>query len=208
MAERVIGLGDIEHHPPESPWVVVFGGVTREGNRRARRAINAALEADLSVVWFDGFSERWDDRRIGDRVPIDMPVPDEAVVVVDYEEVERRHWLTRVIEGTPSALIKPLENAEERVSSKRGSRVSFLTSTRRLAQKFMALVYKKVLRRLFLIFRGVVGWRIVADDVRRLSGSTSAPRQIVYGDDFSLTIAWHAARLWPETPTGMELTAE
>lgn len=208
MAERVIGLGDIEHHHLENPWIVVFGGVTREGNRRARRAIRAALEAGLSVVWFDGFSERWDDRRIGDRVPIDMPVPDEAVVVVDYEEVERRHWLTRVIEGAPSAVVKPLESAEERVSSKRGSRVSFVSSTRRLAQKLMALVYKKVLRRLFLVFRGVVGWRIVADDVRRLSGSTSAPRQIVYGDDFALTIGWHAARLWQETPTGMELITE
>ena len=36
MAERVIALGDITEHLPNDPWIVVFGGVTREGNRRAR----------------------------------------------------------------------------------------------------------------------------------------------------------------------------
>lgn len=205
MAERVIGLGDIEHHLPESSWIVVFGGVTREGNRRARRAIRAALEEGLSVVWFDGFSERWDEQRSSDRVPLDVPVPDGKVVVVDYRGEEVRHWLTRLVEGVPSTVVKPLEAAEDRAAAADRSPVPILTALRRLVQKALQFFYRKVLRRFFLIFRGVVGWWIVRDDVVALTKSSAGPRHIIYGDDFALTIGWHSARLWVDTPTSMGL---
>jgi len=199
MAERVIALGDITEHLPSDPWIVVFGGVTRDGNRRARRAINAALQSDASVVWFDGFSERWGDREASGRVPIDPLVPDGKVVVVEYQRQERQHWMVRLLGGVP------LEMAESRVATPGKSRVPVLTPLRRLTQRTLRLVHRKVLRRLFLVFRGMVGWKVVRNEVLALSMSTSAPRRIVYADDFALTIGWHSARLWPETPTSMDM---
>lgn len=38
-------------------WLVVFGGVTRSGHRRARRVASRALDDGLDVVWFDGLGE-------------------------------------------------------------------------------------------------------------------------------------------------------
>lgn len=208
VSERVIELGDIGEHLPDDPWIVVFGGGSREGNRRARRAIGRALESDLSVVWFDGFGERWEDRKTSDRVPIDLPQPNGAVVVIDYVNEERQHWLTRLVEGVPLAAVKPFEAVERRAAAPRRQRVPILTPLRRLAHQLTGLMYKKVLRRIFLVFRGMVGWTIVREGVSVLSTSTSPPRRIIYCDDFALTIGWHAARVWPETPTSMELVVE
>lgn len=208
MAERVIGLRDISELMPTEPWIVVFGGVTREGNRRARRAIKAALESELSVVWFDGFSEGWGQGQSPDRVLLDVPVPEGSVIVIDYETEERGHWFTRIVEGVPSAAVRPLERAEDRIAAPGTTRVPVLTPMRRLVQKVVELLHRKVLRRFFLVFRGVVGWRIVRDGVKLLSTSSSPPRQIIYGDDFSLTIGWHAARLWPDVRTSTEFVGK
>ena len=43
-------------------WLVVFGGVTRSGHRRARRVASRGLDDGLDVVWFDGWGETDSDR--------------------------------------------------------------------------------------------------------------------------------------------------
>lgn len=45
------------------PWVLVFGGVTRMGTRRARRAVSEALESGFDVVWFDGSGDEQQETR-------------------------------------------------------------------------------------------------------------------------------------------------
>ena len=202
MPERVIGLGEVGAHLPSDPWVLVFG-VSREGNRRARRATRAALHWNMAVLWFDGFGERWEGGRTG-RVDLDFPVPDGSVVVVDYSDDEKRHWLNRMVEKVPASLIGPIERAEG-IGEPSEGRVRTLTSIRRSLQRALAALQKMVVRRIAQIFRGIVSWRLVRDDVELLSSSAPPPRMIIYGDDFALTQGWWAARIWTEIPTAMEV---
>ena len=202
MPERVVGLGEVVAHLPSDPWVLVFG-VSREGNRRARRAIRAAVDSNMTVLWFDGFGERWEGGRTG-RVDLDFPVPEGSVVVVDYSDDEKRHWLNRMVERVPVSVIGPIERAEG-VGKSGDGRVRTLTSIRRGLQRGLAVFQKMILRRIAQIFRGIASWRLVSDDVELLSISAPPPRMIIYGDDFALTQGWWAARAWPETPTAMEM---
>lgn len=203
MAERVVRLGEVAEHLPSESWLLVLGGVTREGNRLARRAIRNALKADMSVLWFDGYSERSEVHDIK-RLPLDVPAPDGRVLIVDYAAEERGHWLNRMVEDVPDSLLKPVVRAEDLLANCSVSHPTIIKKVRRVLERAMALVRKKILRRLSLILRGRVGWRIVSEDLAYLSDHAHPPIQIVYGDDYALTIGWHAARLWPKTRTSME----
>jgi hypothetical protein len=203
MPEKVIGLGQISGHLPSDPWVLVLGGVTREGNRRSRRAIRAALGKHLSVIWFDGFGERVGPGQ--QRVPLEVAVPDGSVVVVDYSQVEQAHWLNRMVEAVPSAIVTPVEMVEGSLAGRSSGRSSWLTRVRRALQRAAMVFRVKFLRRIAQIFRGMVGWNIVRDDVERLSRIVPPPMRIVYGDDFALTQGWRAARIWTGSPTSMEM---
>jgi hypothetical protein len=203
MPEKVIGLGQLSENLPSDPWVLVLGGVTREGNRRSRRAIRTALRSHLAVVWFDGFGERVAPGQ--QRLPLDVTVPEGSVVVVDYSEVEQAHWMNRMVEVVPSAMVTPVEKMEGGLTGQNRASVSRLTKIRRALQRLAEVLRTKVLRRIAQIFRGIVGWNIVRDDVMLLSQMASPPVRIVYGDDFALTQGWRAARIWTEIPTSMEV---
>jgi hypothetical protein len=128
-----------------------------------------------------------------------LPTPEQApVLVVGYAARERRHPLLRMLE-LPDSLEKPYL----REDPARGSGLA--RRLRRLLSRIALAVRKKVLRRISLVFRGVIGWRMVRSDVEGLAAAAPQPVQIVFGDDSSQTQAWHAARIWPEVPTGMEL---
>ncbi|MCH8217318.1 MAG: hypothetical protein IH892_11170 [Planctomycetes bacterium] len=203
MPEKVVGLGEVGDHLPHQPWILVLGGTTREGNRRARRAIRTALEVNTGALWFDGYSERTSEHGV-ERVPLDVPVPNGRVVIVDYAAKERGHWLNRMVEGVPEALISLVVKVEDMVAVAGDGRVPVVTRMRRAFEKALAFVRKKALRRFSLMFRGRVGWRIVKEDVAFLSKNAPPPKQIIYGDDFALTLGWHAARIWPDARTSME----
>lgn len=40
-----------------SEWILLLGGVTRSGHRRAQRVLEEALRSGLDVVWFHGLTE-------------------------------------------------------------------------------------------------------------------------------------------------------
>lgn len=174
---------------------MIFGGVTREGNRRARRAARWAVERGISVVWFDGYEEELEGQS-GKRAPLGEANGNAEVVVVGYRDIERRHALLRVLD-LPDGLERPYASDSSRV-------VGVLL---RAASRSARFVRNKVLRRISLILRGVVNWRMIRADVINLA-SAAPPVRIVFGDDTSQTAAWHAARIWPEVPTGMEFGSQ
>lgn len=57
----------------------------------------------------------------------------------------------------------------------------------------------RLLKRWNTATRGYASWRLIRRDVSALSKRLT-PSEIIYCDDHALTAAWHAARLWPETP--------
>lgn len=203
MVERVVGLGEIDEHLPEEPWILVLGGITREGNRRARRAIRNALDADTSSLWFDGYSER---AREGDaeRVPLDAAIPDGHVVVVDYAANRRRRWSNRMVEGVPRALLSPLVRAEDIAAGAAAKRVPVLTRVRRALQRVLGSFRSRLLRKIGLVVQGRVCWRIVENDFAFLLEHAPPPRQVVYGDDVALTQAWHVGKSWLDAPISTE----
>ena len=150
-------------HVGES-WVLVFGGVTRPGNRRARRVVVKALKKGFDVVWFDGFEERYEDTEV--RVPLDETVFDASLAIVDYEETERKTFAGRLRSGD-------------------GLRSNTLTRT----------IWKVVLRRLGTILRPRAGWSAIRPGVESLAKGT-APQLIIYCDEYAITCAWYAGRLW------------
>lgn len=76
------------------PWLLVLGGVTRQGNRRARRAVSTALDSGLDVVWFDGHDQT--DGGTMQRAPVEPQSPGGRLVIVDFHEAEARTMSSRL----------------------------------------------------------------------------------------------------------------
>lgn len=203
MSEVVVARGELSADVTKGSWVLVFGGVTREGNRRARRAARSSIKRGHSVVWFDGFGETFEDEP-GQRVPLDPDLITDAVTVVDYSVEERAHWINRMVDSIPSALLTPLEAVEGR--SEGDTRMGgLLRRMRRHIAELLRVFRKTILRRVSQIFRGFVGWYLVKRDVHFLADTGSPPLRVVFGDDYAQTQAWHAVRIWPEVEAGMLL---
>lgn len=78
-------------------WLLILGGVTRHGNRKARRAASKALESGLDVVWFDGFEETHEDSSM--RVPLEVADPKGHLMIVGFEHAEARTVPGRLLSG-------------------------------------------------------------------------------------------------------------
>ena len=78
-------------------WILIFGGVTRQGHRSSGRAASGALESGLDVVWFDGFDEATEG--VLDRKPLDVAQLSGNLVVVDFTEAEARTVSSRLRSG-------------------------------------------------------------------------------------------------------------
>lgn len=199
MPETVLTRGQVSACIPAGRWILIFGGVTREGNRRARAATEASAEVGIHVVWFDGYREVFNDRP-DDRVALDDKVSTTQVLVIDYSADEKRHWVNRMVDSVPAALLRPLQATEGQFRSGLPRRLH--TSIGRAIRAFRRIV----LRRVSQVFRGAVGWSLVKNDVNAIARLVESPVQIVYGDDFAFTQAWHAVRIWPEVEAGMRVS--
>lgn len=204
MPERVVALGELAHNVPGGGWVLVFGGVTREGNRRARAATEKSAELGLAVIWFDGYRE-YDGDGGGQRVPLGADPGEARVVVVDYSEAERGHWINLL--GRTSLSPNHAKPVEQLVRSA-GKRGGIVRRVRRAVTRAWWVFRTKVLRRLSQTFRGVVGWRLVRADVTAVADQAPPPSQIIYGDDFAQTQAWHAVRIWPDVEARIEMVPQ
>lgn len=98
MSEVLTSLGTISPHLISRPWIVIFGGVTRTGNRRARRAASRALEWGLDVIWFDGYEETVPET--GARVRLKTrPSNDAQLIVVGFRQQEASTLAARLRNG-------------------------------------------------------------------------------------------------------------
>jgi len=77
-------------------WVLVLGGVTRVGNRRARREIRRAGEEGRDVVWFDGFCETV--AETGERLAVELKAG--RLWIVDLRSAEETTLAGRLRLGT------------------------------------------------------------------------------------------------------------
>lgn len=204
MKESQTTLGEIGAHLPADPWVLVLGGVTREGNRRARRAVREATSGGLSAIWFDGFDERYEDAREM-RVELGGDLDYSNVVVVCYADEERAHWLNSAGDALTQRVEKGSRSIEEKVSGRFDATAKVLRRIRMWVEKLARRVRKLVLRRLSQIFRGLVGWSLIESDIVTLERTVAAPMAIVYGDDHAFTQAWRVAKIWTHVPVSTEL---
>lgn len=94
MTDLYLSPGDLDARQVGERWILVLGGVTRQGNRTARRTSAQALEAGIDVVWFDGFAERYPNS--DERVPLDVEAPIGRLIVVEFHEAEARSLPGRV----------------------------------------------------------------------------------------------------------------
>ena len=139
MAEVLAPLGSLEPNLIKRPWIVIFGGVTRIGNRRARRAANRALTWGLDVLWFDGYEES--DSVTGARVRLKArPSNDAKLIVVGFKQREASTFAARLRGNS---------------KTRDGSRVN--------------KVWRGMAGRFGRLFRARTCWSIVRADVRSLS---------------------------------------
>ena len=162
----------------DAPWVLVLGGCTRPGNRRARRDVKTAVEHGFRAVWLDGFEEEVD----GCRAPIaDLAAGAEVRIVrlraMDEASNRRtvRSRLARLIgSGSPGPRRKQLARSVKRlVQVGRG---------RRLRSIQMPIIDELAV--------------------------SSRPDEVVYCDDLALATAWELSRRWPDVRIGSELVLD
>jgi hypothetical protein len=65
-------------------------------------------------------------------------------------------------------------------------------------------LWKVIGRRLGLLLRPRACWKVVREDIMSLK-SSPPPQAIILGDDFAVTSAWYAGRLWPGCPITTQL---
>ena len=204
MTNKTLRIGDLNPDLPVGSWVLVLGGVSRVGNRRARRFSIQAAISGKKVVWFDGFEEVWEDSAKG-RVDLPSDTPDEAIFVFGYRDQEQRFFLNRLANAVPRAVFAPGSWAAKQLGrSSNESLAHFGRRIRRITRKVGEALRSKFLGKLAAAFRGRAGYKIVRTQLVQLARSTT-PSAIIFCDDFALTTAWHAARIWPDAPVSSEL---
>ena len=165
-----------------SRWILLLGGTTRVGNRRARRLVVELTKLGASVMWVDGFVETVPGAQ--GRVPIDgVPLGHKVEILEVKSEfvAASRHSL--------SALTEPLLVR----LAKTGSRASSL------ARRFATFT-----RRLENLGRGRRFWSVVRRNLDEV-GLGEPPTAVLYCDDSALLAAWHLARRWPSSAVGSSL---
>lgn len=196
MTDRFLTLSsDLDLQLPES-YVLVIGGVSRQGNRRARRFIKELALENRNIVWLDGFEEVFPDSA-ETRVPIGE-LPGGTLTTLGYRNEESSflpnrlaRWIPSLVYGFGSRIATWLGNSSRDGLAHMGRRI------RRVSRRVGNAVHKP-LDKLASASRGYAGYRVLRPRMQMLRDSP--PVLVLYCDDFALTTAWHAARLWPDVP--------
>lgn len=194
-------IGPID--PQVAPWptlsdrvVVVFGGVTRSGDRRARRQLRRAVAAGCDAVWFDA----WEGVvHLPTRVErhVFEADQDQTVVVVGYRALERNLLVNRLPNG--NRFIR-------QVLERRGLlQQPGVVRTMRVFDALWGRLAFPVLVAVAKVARGRMAWPEVAPLVAAVADHLDAPECLIFTDDHSLPVAWNAARfVWRDCPASNE----
>lgn len=203
--EKILELSDPVPQLLDDSWILIFGGVSRLGNRRARRFTTGALEARKHVVWIDGFEEEHD-RPEGGRVPLEIGSGGCSVFVLRYRSQERGLWVNRLATAIPRAIFAPGSKIAEILGRSKHEKVAhFGRRIRRVTRRVGTAARSRFLARFASAFRGRGGYAILKPKLQEMA-QLSRPSEIVFCDDFALTAAWHAARQWPDVRVSSELS--
>lgn len=187
----------------DGDWLLILGGVTRSGNRRARRFAALALELGHNVVWLDGFEEALDED--GMRVPLDTEAPRAGLTVIGYRDPEQRIILNRLANFFPKIIHGAGSYAATTLGVSSSEKVAHMgRQIRRATRRIGNELFSRVLNRIASMFRGYSGYRLTRKWFGHVA-KISPPNAVVYCDEFALTMAWHLARQWPNTLVTKEL---
>lgn len=173
-SSRLAHIGTVESEP-NVPWVLLLGGCTRPGNRRARRTVGKAIELGLQVIWIDGFEEEVE----GQSVPVEGIATDAGLIIVGVREAE----VAATHQTTRAKVARLLPNGSSNAGVQRISRF---------------------LRRSLQIGRSRRFHRLQQAVINQITTSTP-PAAVVYCDDTAITTAWHLSRRWPQVVVDSEL---
>lgn len=192
MSETYISFGHLDPEVINDPWVLVLGGISRAGNRRARRAARAAVRTGYHVLWFDGFEEV-DPHHPDRRLEVLEPTGPDQVTVLGYKIVERHQLLNRLAFGK-------LPETETGAIANGGDKKRWIgLMIFRLALR----IRKRIIRKIYKAVRGYLNWRKLRPEILKLR-SLPNPAFIVYCDEYATPSAWHATRIWDKVPADME----
>jgi len=192
VREHWLSLSEIGPENISEPWVLVLGGISRDGNRRARRAAREAASHGLNVLWLDGYEETYPGEN-SQRVPIEGLDGPGVVVVAGFRQRERGSLLNRLSYGSPKANHLDSETDDEAGWDPPSTRIG----------RAVARIRTSLFRKINQVFRGYLLWRLLRPILARLHDSSPQPASIVYCDDYTIPAGWHAARIW-DIPISME----
>jgi hypothetical protein len=192
VTERWLSIAELDSVDVSSPWVLVIGGVSRDGNKRARRAAREAASEGLNVLWLDGYEEA-EPGEGTTRVPIEGLNGPGSVVVAGFRLRERSSLLNRLSYGSPKGSHSVAETEDG---------VGFDPPTSHFGRA-IAKLRKTLFRKFNQVFRGYLLWRLLRPTLANLHDSSPPPTSIVYCEDYTIPTGWHAARIW-DVPIGME----
>jgi hypothetical protein len=164
-------------------WILILGGVSAAGNRRALRLASEIAEEGLAAYWIDGFRERADGADLAVEVDgISGGAEIDVLTIVErLSEADQRALLARFASVLQSMLIE---------------------GGGRIGQRFMSV--PKILYKASGLGRGRRYWAAVHGELELLE-PLEPPVGIAYCDDTALTAAWHLARRWPGAYVGMNV---
>lgn len=192
MREHWLSLAEFVPEAISEPWVLVIGGVSRDGNRRARGEAREAASEGLNVLWLDGYEETYPGEGTT-RVPIEGLNGPGFVVVAGFRLRERSSLLNRLSYGSPKGGHSVAETEDG---------VGWDPPTSHFGRG-IANIRKTLFRKVNQVFRGYLLWRLLRPTLAHLHDSSPPPTSIVYCDDYTIPTGWHAARIW-DVPIGME----
>ena len=174
--------------------VVVVGGPSPAGNRRARQLVVRAAETGRRVVWIDACGEH---RVDGDGDGGLAEVMSGAGLTSGAGVIE---WVSAADALDERLQRGRLWRAAGRVGAWRDAKL--VRRRGRLRGMFAGVA--STLRRFARLGRGVGLWRSVD---AQLDAAAGPPAAIVHTDEVSVTTAWHLARRYRDVPAGDDIPA-
>jgi len=182
-------LGSFSNEMLSEDWVLVFGGMRLNSLDRAAKTVKIALEKNYQVVFFNPKEEQLDEYLLRDFSQQDNSMRQSVInlMTIDcFNELQKKPLKKCVV-----ALRVGLDGFETRQVGDQATSLRILpVAVRRKLSSFLSKIHT--------ISRGFTYWRVVKDQVLKISGGIH-PKIIVYFDEDSTAPAWHAAQLWADS---------